>query len=340
MAGVSASAGERLYLGVDGGGTKTEAWIVDSTGQVRGRGTGGPSNHQESGLEAVLTSILTAIDAAARAAGRAPAQLNGAALGLAGADFPEDVDTLRQALSPRLNPVPYVVVNDGEIALRAGCRSGAGVAVVAGTGTNVVGRFRDGETFQIGGLGYELGDEGGGSDLVRHALHLAFRGAEGRGAPTLLSELALAALGMDDFPQLSRALYFGRITRQDVHVLAPLVFIAAREGDVVAQDLLCTSGIKLGETAGAAVRRIEERDGVGVEVVKVGSLWLGNHPLFADGFMMGLHRRALEVDLHEPELAPPAGAVLIAAAADGGEGQAAAVREGLLRDQDTHTDGR
>jgi N-acetylglucosamine kinase-like BadF-type ATPase len=329
---------EPLYLGVDGGGTKTEAWIIDASGRLRGQGAGGPSNHQESGLDAAVRSIADALNGAARAAGCPLASVRGAALGLAGADFAEDVEKLRLALNPHLDPVPYLVVNDGDIALRGGCRSGAGVAVVAGTGTNVVGRFRDGETFQIGGLGYELGDEGGGSDLVRRALHLAFRGAEGRGAPTLLSELALSALGVEDFPQLSRALYFGRITREDVHVLAPLVFIAAREGDAVAQDLLCTSGISLGETAGAAVRRIEERDGAGVEVVRVGSLWLGNHPLFGDGFMVGLHRRAPEADVHDPVLPPTAGAVLMAAAADGGEGLAATIRESLIHDG--NTDGR
>jgi N-acetylglucosamine kinase-like BadF-type ATPase len=324
-------AGHKLYLGVDGGGTKTEAWVVDGEGRLRGRGHGGASNHQESTLDEAVRNVEDAIEKAVRASGLTVHDLTHAAMGLAGADFPEDVAALTDALAPALGRLPFGIVNDAEVALAGGARTGAGVAVVAGTGTNVVGLFRDGERFQIGGLGYELGDEGGGSDLVRHALHYAFRGAEGRGAPTLLSDLALQALGSGDFTDLARGLYFGRIAREEVHLLAPLVFMAARQGDQVAQDLLFANGLKLGESAGAAVQKIETRDGPGVEVVLVGSLWLGPHPLFRDGFMVGLHRKVVEADVHDPELPPPAGAVLMAAAADGGAGCADVIREGLRR---------
>lgn len=319
----------RVYLGVDGGGTKTEAWIVNGEGLILGRGHAGPSNHQESGLAEAGRAIEAAIEGALREAGLPRTAVLYGGLGLAGADFPEDVEALTGVLAPFFETVPYLIVNDAHAALYGGARTGTGVAVVAGTGTNVVGRYRDGEAFQIGGLGYELGDEGGGADLVREALHHAFRGAEGRGTPTRLSDFSLSVLGAADFWDLSRALYLGRIPREQVHLLAPLVFQAAREGDGVAQDLLLTQGMRLGESAGAAACRIAERDGPGVEVVLVGSLWLGSHPLFRDGFMVGLHRKLTEADVHDPLLPPPAGAVLMAAAAEGGEGRRAVVSEGL-----------
>ena len=41
-----------MLLGVDGGGTSTEAWLAEASGQVLGRGVSGPSNAKAVGLEA------------------------------------------------------------------------------------------------------------------------------------------------------------------------------------------------------------------------------------------------------------------------------------------------
>ena len=38
------SAAESLLLGIDGGGTTTEAWLALTGGRVVGRGKAGPSN--------------------------------------------------------------------------------------------------------------------------------------------------------------------------------------------------------------------------------------------------------------------------------------------------------
>lgn len=316
-----------LYIGVDGGGTHTEALVSDRV-RILGRGTAGPSNHQVVGLQAAAAAVASAVGEALSAAGGTPADVGGAVLGLAGADFPQDVERLSAALSAL--GFSFTVVNDAEIALTAGMTGSepAAVLVLAGTGTNVLGRHRDGFGFHIGGLGFPLGDWGGGSDLVKMALQRAFRAAEGRGAPTTLTQAIVAALGVADFPALAEALYFGRLDEWALGMLAPLVFREAAR-DRVSQDLLVAMGTSLGESAGAAVSRLMAHDpaAASAEVVLAGSLWFGDHPLLQDAFHLALHRVAARAWTHVSAVEPVVGALM---AAVGGGGPAAALREQFL----------
>ena len=79
-----------LILGVDGGGTSTEAWLAEPGGDVLGRGTSGPSNAKAVGLEAARRALDEAIRAAFDDAGLEPAPVDVACLGLAGFDRPDD----------------------------------------------------------------------------------------------------------------------------------------------------------------------------------------------------------------------------------------------------------
>ncbi len=317
----------RLYVGVDGGATNTVALVSDGR-RIVGRGTAGPSNHQVVGMVPAAAAVAAAVAAALSEAGGSPADVAAAVLGMAGADFPQDVEGIRAALSALA--FPFAIVNDAEIALTAGLTGSgpAAVLVLAGTGTNVLGRHRDGWAFHIGGLGYPLGDLGGGGDLVKMALHRAFRAAEGRGPATSLTQAIPAALGVADFGALAEALYFGRIDEWVLGLLAPLIFREAAR-DRVCQDLLVAMGTSLGESAGAAVSRLQAHDPAAesVEVVLAGSLWFGDHPLLQDAFHLALHRVSARVWTHVSAVEPVVGALM---AAVGGGGAAAALREQFL----------
>ena len=83
---------QSLILGVDGGGTSTEAWLAEPGGQVLGRGTSGPSNAKAVGLEAARRALDESIRAAFADAGLEPAPVDVACLGPGG---------LRPARRPR-----------------------------------------------------------------------------------------------------------------------------------------------------------------------------------------------------------------------------------------------
>jgi N-acetylglucosamine kinase-like BadF-type ATPase len=68
-----------------------------------------------------------------------------------------------------------LICGDEEIALDAAFAGGPGILLVAGTGSNAIGRTDAGETFGAGGWGPVLGDEGSGTWIGLEALRAALR---------------------------------------------------------------------------------------------------------------------------------------------------------------------
>jgi N-acetylglucosamine kinase-like BadF-type ATPase len=311
-----------LYLGVDGGGTKTACWVADTEG-VRGTGRAGPSSW---GSQNAGPHIREAVGAALEAAGASLQDVRRAVFGLSGADFPEDYDLFNSILEPIMGDVPFRVVNDTEVALVGGSATGWGVVSICGSGTNCLGRHPDGRAFTIGGMGYD-GDHGGGGDLIRTAVARGFQADQGRGRPTVMRERILEILGQPDYNALSRGIHLGQVwptvgpeARRE---LVEMVFLAAQGGDGVAQDMLVDMGTALGHTVGAAALRLQSTDprvadAASIEVVMAGSVWRGPHPLLIDAFRLNIHRYVMAVDIHLAIREPVAGAVLIAVEDDGG----------------------
>ena len=77
-----------IYLGIDGGGSKTSCLIGDET-TVLGAGTGGPSNVVRVGEAQARESLTTAIRQACTVANLEPSQISSVCVGLAGAARPE-----------------------------------------------------------------------------------------------------------------------------------------------------------------------------------------------------------------------------------------------------------
>ncbi len=299
-----------IVMGVDAGGSKTKA-VLASVDGVLSEGLAGPGNHQgPGGFEAALTEIQRSMEACLTAGSFHLEDVAYTILGVAGADFPEDYVRINHALSSWFGDRPFTVVNDAEIALMAGSRTGVGIVTVLGTATNVFGINSAGKRLGVGGLGFPFGDLGGAIDLVPRVLHCAFRSAEGRGPKTRLESAILEALDLPDVHALRRTMYFSEHP-EEYQRLAPLVFLVAQAGDRVAQDVLIEMGTKAGESAGACARGLEMVDGP-VEMVLSGSLWTGPGPYLVDAFTLNVHRYAPAAVVRPSPLEPVAGAIRLA----------------------------
>ena len=241
--------GDLVYLGVDGGGSKTRAVVVAANGSLLGEGLAGSSNHHFCGIDAAAAALRAAVDEAMSP----DMTIAGAAIGLSGVDVASD----RRLWEPHLADLAssVTIMNDAELLLTA-LPEGWGIACVAGTGAIAVGRSAPGTTARASGWGHLIGDEGGGYDLGRRALRAAVRAADGRGAPTQLLAAVLHHWHLTDPEELIAALYYDIPPRIKPADSAPLVFAAADDGDAVALDLLDQAAAELADAICAVATRL------------------------------------------------------------------------------------
>ncbi|BDC50594.1 N-acetylmuramic acid/N-acetylglucosamine kinase [Bryobacterales bacterium F-183] len=228
---------KQFYLGIDGGQSSTTALIGDAAGRVVGYGRGGPCNHV-TGPEA-RTKFLNAIGGCVRQAA-AQAGIVEDVPHFAGAcsGFSGGAKDKAYLLDEIFTADEKYVTHDAEIALVGATGGEPGVMVIGGTGSIAFGRDASGKTIRAGGWGYVFGDEGGGFDLARQALRAALRMEEGWGPATSLRSKLLAATGASDVNDLLHRFYTPEFPRQQIAGLSRQVDEAAREGDLVAMEIL------------------------------------------------------------------------------------------------------
>jgi N-acetylglucosamine kinase-like BadF-type ATPase len=266
-------------LAVDGGNSKTDLALVDSSGALLALVRGPTISHQQVPIETAMDRLVELVAQAQQAGGEGEGRAEIGSFCLAGADFPADVRTLTRALSVTAVATRIVVRNDALAALRAGAPRGWGVAVVCGAGVNAVGVAPDGRVARLAGIGDLSGDWGGGQGIGREALALAVRARDGRGAPTTLSTLVPRALGKRRPIDVTRAMYDGRMEQRRLEELSPIVFEAATAGDAVARGLVDRLADELAVMAIAIARRlrIARRD---LDVVLTGGVIRATDPTF------------------------------------------------------------
>ncbi len=294
-------------LGVDGGTTKTIALVADERGRVLGAGRRGGSNWTGSDVTVPMAVVADAAREALQSAGLTPQDVALGVFALAGADWPEDHER-RQAVLEAANLARQIVVkNDAFAGMRAGSSRPYGVVIAAGTGTNTAAIAPDGREWAFG----YFADYGGASDLARDAIVAVLRAEDGRGAPTLLTDLALRRLDCPSVEMMLRGLTSGKLSQSARLTLPPLVFEASVVGDLVASDIIVRHGIALAEYANALIRRFDMGQ-LNFEVVVAGSIFKGKGPLLVDTVTQAIHRLAPRAQIVRARFEPAAGALLLA----------------------------
>jgi N-acetylglucosamine kinase-like BadF-type ATPase len=295
-----------IYLGVDGGASKTFALAADAMGRVLGFGQASGANHQGPGLDAALAEIGRA---SRQALGKPAADF--ACFCLAGADLPPDFLMLRPALEALGVAATFDLRNDTWAAMRAGTSHPWGAVVICGSGINAAVRAPDGREFVLPSLGEISGDWGGGGDIAMSAISVIAREWDGRGPPTALTQRVLRHFDKPSYAALLEAIYTNGLPRRRSRELAPLVFEVALDGDPVAQEIIVRNGAEIGHVAGSLLRRMQmHREPC--EVVTGGGIFKGVGPLLMDAANLALHRLAPLAFFTRAKVEPVVGALLLA----------------------------
>lgn len=296
-----------IFLGVDGGGSKTAALVIDETGYVLGVGFSGEANYHTSGIDKAMLSVQEASQIALN--DQTPER---ASFCMAAADMPQDFVNLRNGISA-LDSIdyPFSVHNDVISIVRAGSRFPYGVGVVCGTGFNAGGIGKNGEEERFLALGDVTGDRAGGSELSMAAVGAAFRAWDGRGEATVLVEAIPEALGLPDLYTLAEQWAQRKLPARELRALSPLVFEVAANGDAVAQSLIRAQGEELGLSANVILRKLDlvEDD---CDVALGGSVFKGRGTLLIDTIREAVHRVNSAATVKRLDVPPVVGAALIA----------------------------
>ena len=124
-----------FYLGIDAGGTKTVCILGDES-RTLARATGGSIKHMRVGEEQAALNLQQVVKEALNQIGILGEEVAASCVGTAGARIPSFALWVKESLSEQVGG-SIEVCGDDEIALDAAFPGGAGVLVVAGTGSTL-----------------------------------------------------------------------------------------------------------------------------------------------------------------------------------------------------------
>jgi N-acetylglucosamine kinase-like BadF-type ATPase len=150
----------RTYLGIDGGGTKTDFLLIDETGRALATYRGGSAYYLETGFEALQAMMVAGIRATLQQAGLAPSQLEFTFVGLPA--YGENRAHLHRLDSVVADVLPgdrYRCDNDMVCGWAGALAGRDGINIVAGTGSIAYGEFET-RRARAGGWGGLFSEDG------------------------------------------------------------------------------------------------------------------------------------------------------------------------------------
>ncbi len=292
----SMTATSDLVIGVDGGGTKTIAWLAllddGGSGTVLGRGQAGPGNPRAAGFEVAQANIDMAIDSAFADSQLPRDQVAAACLCLSGAGRAVEQERLTAWANERNLAQVTRVTGDAEPILAAASPENWGIALISGTGSLAWGRGREGQIARSGGWGYLIGDEGSAYAIALVGLRAAVRAADGRGPAIELLARFQQQLDAATPQHLIERVYDPKMTRERIASLAVVVFDAAAT-DLLAEIIIEAAAVQLADMVAALIGPL--------------SLSIGKYPLgLAGGVLLNQEslRQLVLARLDEKGIAP------------------------------------
>ncbi len=248
-----------FYIALDGGGTKSEAALFTSEGEILRQAHRGGCNPNVVGLDgscAVITDILNELTAAS------PEPPQGIFAGIAGSLSGNRGVELEERLRPAFPQL--VIESDIMNVIYAADNPGPCAAAIMGTGSSVF-AYDGKKLYRAGGWGYLLDGAGGGFDIGREVIRACVAHDDGFVAPSPLVSLAEARLGGRALDNLASFYDNGP---DFIASFAPIAFEAMRAGDASARDIVLAS---VRRVAGL-VRFVRDRHNCGGDVIFSGGL--------------------------------------------------------------------
>jgi len=240
-----------LYLLVDGGKSKTEAVIIDSSGFeiAKSLGPGLEIIGSVNGYERVINSLRATFDQLPEVG-----RFAGVAFGLNGAQAPsESADLAAKAISSLVKADRFTITSDVVMNYLGAIGNQPGIVVAAGTGAVVMAISRQGIPYRIDGDGPLIADRGSGFDIGRQGLKIAAMVDDGLPGSTALHRAMIQRFGT--LENTVTSVYSAVSPIELVASFSRSVAEAAKEGDEISIEILRCAAQDLALNVQAAARR-------------------------------------------------------------------------------------
>ena len=240
----------RVFLGIDGGGTKTKFCLTDADGQCLATALQPTCHYLQCGMDGMARILQDGTAAVCCAAGISRERIVRAFFGCPGfGEIAADTPAVEAAVARGLGGIAHRIGNDAENALAGALNGAAGINIVAGTGSIGFGKNAAGESMRCGGWHQAIGsDEGSGYWIGMRLLTAFTRQSDGREEKTPLYEALRDALNLqDDFEVISRIVAQWQMDRTKIAALAPLAAQLCARGDSRAAAIVDDAAGELAE---------------------------------------------------------------------------------------------
>ncbi|MBY0123334.1 BadF/BadG/BcrA/BcrD ATPase family protein [Bacillus sp. S/N-304-OC-R1] len=302
---------DELFIGIDGGGTKTIGIIGDSKGTIIGSATGASTNIKSRPPEKVKEAIHDLLSELLEFKPSPLHEIKGIFVSTAGGDREEDQERWKQWIFDYgMCPENIFVENDAVGALAAGTKARDGMVLIAGTGS-IAYFVRKGKSKPIraGGWGYLLGDEGSGYDIGRLALQTILRAHDGREEKKEeLTESILQEAGLERPEQIITYIYEDPYPRKLIASFAKHVISLAEQGEPNAKKITQEAIHQLIDLAASIIRH--EKDNSGFPLVVSGGLFESHY--FKKTFEHSMRERGYHSPIILPKYPPVIGSYISA----------------------------
>lgn len=293
-----------IFLGIDGGGSKTTAVMADSKGKTLSTVCGDSINYYSIGLDNAKRNMKNIIDKLMIKTNET--RFKGAFIGMSalnGEATPEELDSF---VSGIINSEKTGMNSDLFVALEALSAGGEGSVVISGTGSMAIARNEQGKVSHAGGWGHILGDEGSGYSLALEAIRAGIRGFEGSLPATELTDAVKKHFKIGKMEDLIALFYDPPMERKKIAAFAKALKLCAENGDKTALSILENGAEELAKTALSLIKSMNKEMPIG--------LWGGifqNIPLFKSSFIAKLEKEGFS-NIAQLPLPPEKGALIAA----------------------------
>jgi len=239
-------------IGVDGGGTKTEAALANLEGKILKLVKVGPSNLRNVGIQKAAENIALAIKKVLPKKGKILSTF--IALAAVEEEYKFQKEKIKKEILKKLKFKGKLEIGSDQIvAFKSGTDEKNGIVLISGTGCVCHG-WKNGKETKTSGWGW-LNDEGSGFWIGQRGFQAVFKELDVRGEKTLITKLIFKNWRLKNREDFLKKVYAKNSIRQ-VSLISRIVDQAAKKGDKIAKNIMLEAGRELFLTAKRVIEKL------------------------------------------------------------------------------------